>query len=56
METRIGPVIPVSPAHPEAALEGALARLEARWGSAAIRLGGVASMASLMGTILGRRR
>ena len=44
METRIGPVIPVSPAHPEAALEGALARLEARWGSAAIRLGGVGSI------------
>jgi recombination protein RecA len=39
METRIGPPAPVSQNRPGAALEGALARLEARWGSAAIRLG-----------------
>ena len=39
METCIGPAAPTSQDGSGAALEGALARLEARWGSAAIRLG-----------------
>jgi recombination protein RecA len=39
METLIGPATPATQDRSGAALEGALARLEARWGSAAIRLG-----------------